>query len=368
MKRFLGKLTIYVIPFVLLCAPFLYVAVKSNEITDFDVLINKQNQSDDMLLGLGYNEQTVYYKLKNANDRKATVMALGTSRVMQFRGDFFLTSFYNCGGAVKGHYDEYVNFLVNMDEEALPQYLIVGFDSWNFNERILHDDIYLDFQEITKKNLSKSSIVKRIGTDYFRGKWNMTDFVHGRNNIGFNGIFYGDGFRKDGSYCITESIVHPERAEDYEFKDTFQRIANGESGYEYGQEINRETLQCAERLLAYCESHDIIVIGVIPPYCPTALNQMEQSGKYEYLWKIAPNLERIFQDYHYELYDFTDIREIGCDDSYFVDGFHGSEVAYGKILYEISEQSPALRSYVDRDKLMVWIDNRYSNKLFSEPD
>ena len=66
---------IYMFPFVVLISPFFYVGIKSKEIYDFDKIIEIQNQSESMMLGMGYNEQTHYYKYKNANMLGAEVLA-----------------------------------------------------------------------------------------------------------------------------------------------------------------------------------------------------------------------------------------------------------------------------------------------------
>lgn len=127
MKRFLRNFFIFIIPFLCLgiaSAPFVYVGFETGEISSFDRLIQDQRLDKSIYIGMGYNEQTGYYKLQNANYYQADVVALGTSRVMQFKSDYFSESFYNCGGAVAGNYDEYINFLRNLDYK--PKAVIVG--------------------------------------------------------------------------------------------------------------------------------------------------------------------------------------------------------------------------------------------------
>lgn len=368
MKKYLYRILIYIGPFFLLCVPFFAAGVVSGEIFDFDMLISMQNESEDKLVGMAYNEQTTYYKLKNANARKPDVLALGTSRVMQFREEYFETSFYNCGGSVKGHYNEYSNFLKNMDEEALPEYLIVGLDAWNFNaETQRHENIYDDYQQIVQTECSEFSIIKRAGVDYFLGKWKMNDLFHGYDNIGFNGMVYGDGFRKDGSYFYRDSIMSPQNSDDYKYKDTFARIETGTAGYEYGRKVNLETLQCLEDFLLYCKEKDIMVIAFLPPYCPSVYDRMEKTGEYRYIGEIAPAVKELCDKYGYEVYDFTDIRQLDCDDSYFVDGFHGGEVAYAVMLREMCIEDSRLCEVTNMERLEDRINNRFSNKLFVEP-
>lgn len=368
MKKFLFRILIYVGPFLLFSAPFCVAGVMSGEIFDFDRLIAIQNENENVLVGMGYNEQTAYYKLKNANIRKADVMALGTSRVMQFREGYFQTSFYNCGGSVKGHYNEYSNFLQNVEENALPRYLIVGLDAWNFNaETQRHENAYDSYQQIVQTENNEFGIIKRMGVDYFRGKWKIYDLLHKYDNVGFNGIIYGDGFRKDGSYLYRDSIINPQNSDDYEYKDTFERIETGTAGYEYGERINAETLQCLETFLAFCRAKNITVIAFLPPYAPSVCDRMEEIGEFRYIGEIEPAVKRLCDEYNCEVYDFTDIRWLGCDDSYFVDGFHGGEVAYAMILREMCREESILCQVINMEELEECVANRFSNKLFVDP-
>lgn len=371
MKKFLRRVFLYIGPFLLLVIPFCAAGALSGEIYDFDRVIAIQSENENRLVGMAYNEQRSYYKLENANVRKADVMALGTSRVMQFREEYFKTSFYNCGGSVKGHYNEYSNFLLNMDGDAMPGYLIVGLDAWNFNaETDRHEPVYDSFQQIVKSESSKISIIKRIGVDYFKGKWKIHDLFQRYDNLGFNGIIYGDGFRKDGSYFYRHNIANPQDSEDYEYRDTFARIETGTSGFEYGGEgeINTETLQCMEAFLTFCKGKDIMVVAFLPPYAPSVYDRMRDAGEYSYIDEIGPAVKELCDKYGYEIYDFTDIRQLGCDDSYFIDGFHGSEVAYGMMLREMCRDNSKLGEVIDTEKLDDCISDRFSNQLFVEPE
>ena len=51
---------------------------------------------------------------------------------MQFKDVFFEKSFFNCGGAVAGNYNEYENFLKNL--EYKPECILLGLDTWVFND------------------------------------------------------------------------------------------------------------------------------------------------------------------------------------------------------------------------------------------
>lgn len=364
MKKFILKMIIYMFPFVVLISPFFYVGIKSKEIYDFDKIIEIQNQSESMMLGMGYNEQTHYYKYKNANMLGAEVLALGTSRVMQIKESYFSVPFYNCGGAVSSNFDEYLNFMKSLDEDAMPHYLILGLDSWIFNDNWNCELEYSEDHQITKNKVNAIGIIKKIMEDYLSNKWTFQEFFEGYQNIGFNGIIKGNGYKKDGSYYYTDIYLNPEKQQDYNFANTLKRVEIGNSRFAFGSEIDSETLLFLDDLLGFCRKNQIEVVAFIPPFAPSVIDRMEEGGNHTYLAKVAPSVQEIFDVYGYEFYDFTDVRFLECDDSFFIDGFHGSEVLYGIMIQKICESNSNLQFVIDQQKLNRMILDRYSNLTF----
>ena len=136
MKKFLCNIILFILPLVcfiiISVGPFYYAGFITHEFTDVNACIELQQSNPTSLFGLGYSDQTIYYKLQNANYYKKAVIALGTSRVMQFNSIYFKDNFYNCGGAVAGNYSEYKNFLENLSYR--PDVIILGLDAWVFND------------------------------------------------------------------------------------------------------------------------------------------------------------------------------------------------------------------------------------------
>lgn len=360
MKKFVVRLFLCILPFAIFLFPFGIVAIQSKEIFDFDDIIKAQKEKKIGLVGMGYSEQTTYYKLKVANESRADVIALGTSRVMQIREDYFKNSFYNCGGAVSQNFDEYLMFLQKLSDDELPEVIILGLDSWIFNDEwnksLTHGSIKSE-----KKDIDEKVIIKQMIKDYFDKKWTFEQFIKGYANAGFNGIIKGNGYKEDGSYCYTDIYREPELSEDYKFVSTLRRVNTGTARFEYGEEVDRETLEYLDELLKYCYGKGIKVVAFIPPFAPTVLDKMMEINKYGYIIKCYDTIRPYFEKYNFELYDFLDVRKLGCDDSYFVDGFHGGSVAYGMMLMEMCEEHSVLESYIDVQILENLLENRFSN-------
>ncbi|GAB2680504.1 hypothetical protein GCM10027036_38640 [Flavihumibacter cheonanensis] len=61
------------------------------------------------------------------------------------------------------------------------------------------------------------------------------------------------------------------------------------------------------------------------------------------------------------MFDFTNPATLNSSDSEFVDGFHGGEYTYAKIVLEISGSEYFLSKYVNRGNLQSKIFNRKNN-------
>lgn len=368
MKKFLVHILLYAFPvFVavsLLCGPGIY----SGEFGNIDAAIQAQRNDHSILIGYGYNEQTAYYKWQNANYYQADIIALGTSRAMQFKKTYFSGEFYNCGGGVAGNYDEYRNFLENLSYE--PNIMILDLDTWVFNHEWNWSCYTYDtFIPILKTDRKLQSMIKAMLEDWLDGAWTWRDLKRKYpNNIGFNGKVRDAGFMYDGSYYYGNEYRNPECQEDYMFIDTKKRIASGYGRFEYGEHIDPETIKRLQELLLYCSEHNIYVVGYTAPFAPSIYEQMQTSGQYHYLDEIAPACKKIFDSYGFEFYDYADGSTLGVTDNYFLDGFHGSEVTYAYIIQDMVAHDSKIARYVNDEKLNSLLEHTYNALVFEDPD
>lgn len=368
LRRFYKNIILMMIPAIfitLFVARYWLIGYYAGELKDIDKVILEQRNSD-CLVGMAYNEQTPYMKLENVNQYKPELIALGTSRVMQFKEDFFECSFYNCGGAVSGNYDEYVNFLENMT--YVPKYVILGLDVWVFNDRWNQKcKVYDTYVEIEKQSRSRRAIVKEIEAAFNDGSLNYHSLDNFTNGIGVNARVKGNGFSKDGSYVYRNTYQYPERQVDYNFADTYSRIDSGDRRFEYGEHCDVDTIEKLSVLLEYCQDKGIHVIGFLAPMAPSVCNKMLRSGEYKYINEISPFCNELFEQYGFEYYDYWNPTDFGIDDSYYIDGFHSSEVANAIMLIKMIQNGCKLKDVCSGENLLRMIDTRYSNLCFDNP-
>ena len=148
------------------------------------------------------------YKLELIKNIKPKIVAIGSSRVMQFREESFNTSFITTGGAAN-YLNEGLLFLKEMTKHHKPEIIILGLDFWWFNEKFYQPKIF-DQQEKkeidikSKINQTLSMVIKgEIGFDIFEYILKDTNDITSYKNIGLRSLKYSNGFRKDGSYQYT---------------------------------------------------------------------------------------------------------------------------------------------------------------------
>lgn len=182
----------------------------------------------------------------------------------------------------------------------------------------------------------------------FSGELNLSQLIYS-HHVGFLAKMTGDGFREDGSYYYHRIISDPSSCADYRFRDTYTRIKEGRTRFEYCTSVNKKAVEVLEELLIFCYNHQIKLIAYLPPYAPSVWKLMtasdEYTGKYTYLKSIDEEIRPLFERYHYPLFDFSDGGAIGSRDAEFIDGFHGSEKTYLRMMVEMVRKDQSVGRY-----------------------
>src|SRR3989338_5074823 len=105
--RFLGFLAL---PAAVFAFPAWALWVSGEWIPVETVLKRHLDAKHPVLIGQGYSYPWGYLKLRAVQELKPKITALGTSRVMLFRPDFFGKSFYNASAGVR-RFDDIAKFI-----------------------------------------------------------------------------------------------------------------------------------------------------------------------------------------------------------------------------------------------------------------
>lgn len=279
-----------------------------------------------------------------AKRRKAQVLAIGASRVMQIRSNVInpTYSFYNAGGAVRTS-DEFNLFIDKINYN--PELVVISVDQFDFNKN--YSDTHEAFNPhcYDAPSFSVSDMFLKCRAywlDVLSNK--ITKEAFSGDNIGITARVKKNGFQSDGSYLYSFEEHNPKLASDYQFENTKWRIENKVQRFQAGSHIDHDYLMRFDDFLLKCQSRNIKVIAIIPPFALSINELLKKDGDYKYMDEIYPELSKIFSKYRdCELYNFQTVEGI-CDDNY-IDGFHGDCVVYNKIISTIISKEPSFAKY-----------------------
>ena len=358
MRKFIINFLVFAAPFFILVLPPVYVLKSSGE--NFRNIDNVILSNNKYLIGYAYNESNYrYIKWKKLfSGDKHTVVAIGSSRVLQFRSGMFNADFFNAGYAIRG-INEFVPFLSSIPEKKRPNYLIIGLDQWMFNRA--WDNLESKPGPHTwSHSFSKYPdfvTIKSVWYDLLSKKYDLANLSGriGDDRIGLSAKVNGLGFRNDGSIYygdrIRRLLSDYQRETEINNASTYDRIREGNDRYSYCDSVNPGALEQLNQLLLFCREKQIKVIGFLPPFSDKVNGILERSGHYKYLSSIYPKAINIFNRNGFELYDFTCLKYCNSNDNETVDGAHGGELTYLRILIKMLEANSVLNQVADLKQL-----------------
>lgn len=358
MAKFIIRFFIFSLPVLVVFLVPAFILLQSGE--NFHDVDHVLNSKQPLLIGYAYNSTNYnYIKWKSLQSNPAfDTWALGSSRVLQFRDQMFQSRFYNAGFTIEGVGD-FLPFLRSIDKIKYPKYLIIGLDHWMFNPawaKLNEKKEVVPWKE-DFHYFAEYITYKKVYTDLLDGKYSFGTVFKKDSilRVGLNAYRNDLGIRKDGSMDyglqVRQLISKSPDLEDYRYNATFSRIRRGISRFQYGDTAYRNSFEALDNFLGYCKQNAIMVIGFLPPFADSVYNEMKHTGKYRYIDEIFVNANPLFDKYGYELYDFSQMSTIGSGDDETIDGFHGGELAYLKLLLEMLDRNSALNNVCDSRKL-----------------
>lgn len=308
------------------------------------------------------------YKLAMYQHIKPKVLILGSSRVMQFRQEYFSIPILNAGG-VMSSIDQGFEYIQKALFEHTPDLIIIGLDYWWFHEDVpsvssgpwMHPEhalsirtYFLPYQWLFDKKITPSRFLKTIFNPM---QFFSADFSHG---FGADGQLNKTGFAKDGSYFYTKFINGTEPSADENFKHTFAEIDARQNKqdtsrllyFRSGTTVNLLQFSKFVALTNFIKSKKVPMIIFIPPLAPDVIEKMSHfSSQYHYIDELRKKLTAAGLSY----YDFHDPQFLPSSHCEFIDGFHGGDITYAKILHHIAMHDDIIIPFLDLEKILATI-------------
>jgi len=329
--------------------------LNSGELLLVTDIVDKQLSSQKkIIVGLATRNQGYYYKRELYRAVKPKILVLGSSRVMQFRKTFFNTTMVNVGGAMSS-INEGFSFVQDAYKYNTPELVILGLDYWWFNENALLPSKKIKPPLELASNISLQKYILPFKW-LWQGKIEKEQYFNLLNplglfksidnkNIGLDGLLNQNGFGPDGSYFYTKTISGKEKNYDELFLVSLHNMEHNLDRFEYGRKVAPIHWQNFLDMVNFIHSKGSKLVVFIPPLAPTVAQRMKD---FRQEYSFIDDLRNLLESHGIQYYDFHDPNVLKTSDCEFIDGIHGGDVVYGKILMYMAQRDNELWPVVEK--------------------
>lgn len=295
---------------------------------------------------------TFAYKLERYRLRRPDILLVGSRRIASFVGEAFIAPMLNASGVAET-LDEMTAFVHAAVAIHRPKSILIGLDFWWFspNQPTKHDDI-------ATSRIGSGLMLMRLMEPVqwvLHGRTSVSGILRnvmpfGKNTPGIGALakIEGQGWDVFGRFDYGRSIDGERNGGDRHFGHSLALVrgAAGSGALDVRVAPSTEALRQLASLIAELESLSIEVVLLVPPVAGPVRATIAQDAENRLvpLWRDAINSLGV------RVFDFEDATVLGSSDCEFVDGFHGGEVTYLRILDAISNFGGTfLSNAIDQD-------------------
>ena len=348
----LGLSLIVIVAYII---PAEWVRHRLNEVYVGDDIAIDMQLNENALYGSALMEDICFLKYGMISRTEPDIIALGTSRSMQFRAAFFKgATFYTTGG-MGDSIDAMEAIFDHICINYVPKIVIFAVD-WDWlNPNYPHPKLrYVENNTLTYRAYLYQSLYQEIWRNQnvreqlVQPNIKERDLVGNRPTIGLMAGGKSSGFRQDGSYQYGDGILHPQSTE-VNFEDTHQRIRDGNKRFERADHIDEDELLKLTAFIQKMQKRGTHVLVVLPPF-PNEIYQtlMASEGHRAFILQFEDAVRSLCVVQDVPFYDFTNMAWLGASDEEAFDGFHASERTYGRITLQF-EIDPVIAPYINKD-------------------
>jgi hypothetical protein len=340
------RLLLYIAPFALGFLGVTGFLIYAGESMPLGMVLEQQAGDTPTLFRYRYGNRDQQYKIMATNRRGPEVLAIGSSRILQFRDRFFNRAperFYNAA-APAWTLDQIERVLQDIDEAALPRVLILALDPPWFNDAYAPDVFPPDVSDYANLFLVNRSFAQDVlaGESFDISQYLAREDPGGDGAaLGLRAIRDGHGFRRDGSEQYGDFLVAQWLSPAGQRAAHMAKMQAGEDMYVRGDTPSPEKLAQLAALLDWAAAHEITVIGYLPSYAPSLWEAMMRGGQHAYVAALPPVLRAMFAERSFAFFDFSDVSGLGLTDADFFDGWHLSELGnlmlYTQMVYALPD-------------------------------
>ena len=361
MRKFLRDILFFALPLAVVTFVYEYPMYMLGETMPIERVLEKQENGGLFMrkyLGQEFNT----YKTIGLEKTQPKIVVVGSSRTMQFRGEYFKEKFYNAGGLLQNHQD--LAYFLNEEQSA--DFFIIGLDSWWYKK---------DNVETAKSWLGKGGEIVK-GSQRFNALKRIAD-VFGdtrktriRKNIGANAQLANGGFRRDGSMKVDDErvnlLLRENKFIDTENPPISKRIAEGLTSRFTISEIDTTAFQATIDQIKRFEKKGKKVLVYLPPFTNESVKTFAETKAQSAFYAFT--MEYMAAQLATNNISFIPVEQPNdykVDDTFFMDGIHPSEVF---VAMQLKRHSDKFSEKIDRNILDGMVAERFCDLLFDQKE
>lgn len=349
LRFFTRKVIFFIFPLIILFVVLDSISVYVGELRSVRDVVRVQNNNpkDVILYGRKVVDQELRkYKYEMYNIRQSDIYAIGSSRILSIREEFFLPyySFTNLGSIVHNIGDlEDLSYRIASSSSS--KYIFICLDYyWFGNKRTDKSDLTKDL------NLINASIDWRahmfasryVANSLIENPAVIRDYFDTNNefnkSFGFQGIS-GNGYRRDGSYLYSNFLAELRKQNVYRDREQpsiIERIKSGSGSYVFNSRFDEGRLLKLDGVLKRLKQKNYYVIGLDLPYSSEVYLELLNNPNHKELFaKYREKIPPVFLLNGFPYFDFADLKNLNLSDLYMFDGVHPSETASANMMVDV---------------------------------
>jgi hypothetical protein len=314
-------------------------------------VIRYQEQHPHAFYSRGLLDQgTFRYKYVQLLRRRPEIIALGSSRVMQFRSEMFGEqgrSFYNTGGLIHS-IDDLQNFFGRLPPDAMPKVVILGVDFWwvNANQRREVFDAF-DVGVDEDGTYRWEGHATAVG-EFIRHPLSVRELVthsfgrlHRADAIGYRAQLHHLGFRLDGSKRFEIKVPKTEAewtARMARLTKGVNEVPKGEFPFAHTEGVSVPLLERLKENVLRLKSNGVSVIAYSPPVVTAWARAAAVAPQQREFWsQYHKMLPELFRSLDIPFWDVETPADVGADDRAMRDPYHAHETFDVRLMEKFCE-------------------------------
>ncbi len=367
--RFALRATLFLTPLVLGALAFELAMYRTRESWPIEKVLTAESKlpGESIWGRANFSQQYNLSKSGMIRRRRPRIVALGSSRVMEFRAFMFHPyedSFYNGGGMIQ-NVNDLAAYARQVEDGRLPrpQVVLLGIDSWWITEMAaaVEEASWLDAQEDDVYSFAAHVEAARnlIRTGKSSFPWRVfretpASPFYNYHAFGIAAAAAGIGERySDGSFVYTPQLVDFIKRPAYRDRlaqPVLDQVKRHIASFQPSSHLDSRRTRVLLDALSSLKAMGIEVYAFEPPFSSAVLQALNESQPLAGFWSEYKNdLLAQLKEQGIECLPVGNAQDFGLDDRYMLDALHPGEIFDSYIIEELVRRAPpgSLLSSID---------------------